>query len=450
MATSTDFVNALNKHLQSRDQRGSYTPAENASYWGTANQLLSGITDPEARRMLENQVKNYQTQSEQLTSSAQAMIRNAGDMTADRWANMSSGDQQKYAKARGLPTTAITDGLAFKGDVNEGVFNQMTPETQYGFLQRYIQSQKNPAVKPGGPSLGFWGEGGDNPISQAFGSIGSTFQDAGGTISGGRWIPKSELGMDSGTFSGIADDPWGSIRVPMGTTIGGVLGTTAGSVLGIPGMVVGGITGGKLGNKATGGSGGGSDGVTDGITGNGKSGSTMGDDIPMPTLPGYKSPFEGLQTNTYAPSAIPYSAWKDMALNKQAAEESKMMSDAAAQSAGGLANARSQLAMRGGLRGGAAERLARGGASDLLGARQNVMSQGVINRANIGMQGAQMDTDVNKFNAGLGAEAQKFNISNALQDVANQNEWEKFKYGEQMKLKGAGMTGQAIKNAGKK
>lgn len=162
------------------------------------------------------------------------------------------------------------------------------------------------------------------------------------------------------------------------------------------------------------------------------------------------------------------SAWMRMALDKQGVEQRGLMNSAAQNAASGNAAARASLAMRGGLGGGAAERLASNTGNDLALARQGVLQQGALQRSDIGLAdeankmdllkqlpgaqlgAAQYKTGVDQSNMQKNLSTGQFDIQNAINNLNNQNEFNKFKYGEQMKVKGAGMSAQAMENAGKK
>jgi len=189
-----------------------------------------------------------------------------------------------------------------------------------------------------------------------------------------------------------------------------------------------------------------------GIFGGGgkKEKSTIGDNIPMPTMSGYT----GIDTlggkGVLGASTVDASPWMNMALDRQAADQARMFDSAIKNQQSALAQGRNSLAMRGGLSSGASERMAMQGANDLASARQDILSQGASERANLGMQNAQLQTDIGKFNAGQTQGANQFNVAQSIQDLARRNEQDRFKYGEEMKLKGAGMSAQAMANSGKK
>ena len=151
------------------------------------------------------------------------------------------------------------------------------------------------------------------------------------------------------------------------------------------------------------------------------------------------------------------SPWLQLQLQKQNMDQMNQMAQAAKQSAGATAAARSNLAMRGGLSGGAAERLARGGSQDLNAQRQNIMNQGAQNRINLGIQDESNKNQLlgqavsanqaqNAQNIGIG----QFNAQNTLAENNANNAFNMSKYQEQMKAYGAGKSANAIANGGKK
>jgi hypothetical protein len=77
------------------------------------------------------------------------------------------------------------------------------------------------------------------------------------------------------------------------------------------------------------------------------------------------------------------STWSGLARNQLNADQASAGSELQRQSAGNAATARSQLAMRGGLSGGAAERLATNSNRDAMMGQQQLASRGLSNRAQI-------------------------------------------------------------------
>lgn len=83
------------------------------------------------------------------------------------------------------------------------------------------------------------------------------------------------------------------------------------------------------------------------------------------------------------------SAWANMMNSQLSSQLQDSRNLASQQAAANLANSRQSLAMRGGLRGGAMERLARGSMQDTMMQNQSITRQGVTGRQNIGLQDEQ-------------------------------------------------------------
>jgi hypothetical protein len=142
------------------------------------------------------------------------------------------------------------------------------------------------------------------------------------------------------------------------------------------------------------------------------------------------------------------SPWYKMALQKQESEQSRLMDQAARQQAGALAGARSQLAMRGGLGGGSAERLASSGAENLTNLMQQQRQASAIERGQLGMQGADLASRLGQFNLGQQSEADKINLQAQLANLAAKENRSLQQYGEQMKGYAAGKTSEGIGSGG--
>lgn len=149
------------------------------------------------------------------------------------------------------------------------------------------------------------------------------------------------------------------------------------------------------------------------------------------------------------------SSWAKLATDQQGLEESGLRNKLGEQQGSALANARSSLAMRGGLSGGAAERLAKSGARDQMMGMQNLSAQGAMARGNIGMQDAQqkaqalpqlanMDMQTQLANKKIG----EFNINNALTENKMTNMAGQASYDEQMKAWAATKQADAMRNSG--
>lgn len=142
------------------------------------------------------------------------------------------------------------------------------------------------------------------------------------------------------------------------------------------------------------------------------------------------------------------SPWYRMALQRQGAEEARMIDQTARQQAGSLASARSNLAMRGGLRGGAAERMATAGSQNLLEMMQQQRQAGAIERGQLGMQGADLASRIGQFNVGQQTQADTVNLQTQLANLAAQENRKLQKYGEKMKGYAAEKTSEGISSSG--
>jgi hypothetical protein len=147
-------------------------------------------------------------------------------------------------------------------------------------------------------------------------------------------------------------------------------------------------------------------------------------------------------------SQMAQSPWLKMAFERQEAEQSRLMDQAARQQAGALAGARSNLAMRGGLRGGAAERMATAGAENVANLMQQQRQGGAVERGQLGMQGADLASRLGQFNIGQQTGADVTNLQTRLADLANTERRKLFQYGEGMKGYAAEKTAQGYENSG--
>lgn len=161
------------------------------------------------------------------------------------------------------------------------------------------------------------------------------------------------------------------------------------------------------------------------------------------------------------------SAWEKMALQKQGLEEAGLKDKAAANQMQALANARSGMAMRGGISGGAMERLADTGQRNQMAALQDVGAAGAKSRADIGLQAEQarqqlrtqmpglentsLQTDI--MNRQYQTETDKYNLENALKEKQAKDAADMQAYLAQMKdWAGAGQANAMAQanNRGKK
>lgn len=144
------------------------------------------------------------------------------------------------------------------------------------------------------------------------------------------------------------------------------------------------------------------------------------------------------------------SPWYKMALQKQEAEQARLMDQAARQQQGALAGATSQLAMRGGLRGGAAERMAASGAEGLTNLMQQQRQAGAVERGQLGMQGADLASRIGQFNIGQQAGTDVTNLQAQIANLAAQENRKLQQYGERMRGFAAERTSEGIGSGGKK
>jgi len=142
------------------------------------------------------------------------------------------------------------------------------------------------------------------------------------------------------------------------------------------------------------------------------------------------------------------SPWYKMALERQGMEESKQRGASEQQMATQAAQARGLLASRGGLRGGAAERLASQSADNLALMRQGILGQGAEARADLGLKGLGLASDIVGRNVSAENVARQQNVANVWADLQNQNARNLEKYREEMKMKGAEETSEGIRKSG--
>lgn len=130
-------------------------------------------------------------------------------------------------------------------------------------------------------------------------------------------------------------------------------------------------------------------------------------------------------------------AWQRLAEQKQLNEEGMQMDKQARLANSGAASARAGLAMRGGLRGGAGERIAAQANEAALMANQMTLGQGVGDRLGIGMKAQDMSRDTDKTNATFTQQANIANAGNMMNREQGRNTNMFQMYNEKMKQKGA-------------
>ncbi len=141
------------------------------------------------------------------------------------------------------------------------------------------------------------------------------------------------------------------------------------------------------------------------------------------------------------------SPWAQLQNQKLALEQSGLMDQAAKQGTQAMSQAQSQLAMSGGLSGGARERMARQGARDLMVARQGISRQGATGR--MGIQEGDIDRKQSLLGNFANAEqaSQQGNIQTAMGDIQNQALFDSNRYNQQMQAWGAKQAADAQRTA---
>jgi hypothetical protein len=158
------------------------------------------------------------------------------------------------------------------------------------------------------------------------------------------------------------------------------------------------------------------------------------------------------------------SQWAQLADAQSYAQEAGQKDRAVTQSRAGVNQAEADLASKGGLSAGARERVARGGAKDLLNVGQDTARQGNLNRMQIGVNDEQnrismlgqlpgMENQVyqdqlqkeNMFDT-----AQQTDEQRAMEENQNRNSYNQNLYNQQMQAWAANRQAQATENSGKK
>lgn len=143
-------------------------------------------------------------------------------------------------------------------------------------------------------------------------------------------------------------------------------------------------------------------------------------------------------------------AWQQLAEGKQRQEEAMQMDKQSRLNNAGLAQARAGLAMRGGLRSGAGERMASAARDSGLLANQATLGTGVADRLGIGMKAQDMSMDIAKTNAGFTQQANLANASNMMNREGARNNNLFGTYQEKMKQSGARYAADSAARTAKK
>ncbi len=149
------------------------------------------------------------------------------------------------------------------------------------------------------------------------------------------------------------------------------------------------------------------------------------------------------------------SVWAGLAKKSVGMQEADMRERAARDAASGTATARNQLAMRGGMTGGGAERVAQDGARNYMSMNQEIGRQSADNMAQIDLNDEQ--NRIQQLGMMPGMEAQKaqlfgqsrsFDVGQKMGESTRLNAFNAQKYSDDMGAYSAWMTGKAQENAG--
>lgn len=147
------------------------------------------------------------------------------------------------------------------------------------------------------------------------------------------------------------------------------------------------------------------------------------------------------------------SPWAQMMMQKQGMEQAKEAGSIAQRNAQQTAGAYGDLASHGGLRSGAAERIAAGGAQNAaMGGQQNALA-GQSARLGIGVQDDQQRLDFLKNLPTLenqNAAQSQFNASSIINDNQQKNQYNLERYKSDMGAWAAKQSADAMRNSGKK
>lgn len=165
-------------------------------------------------------------------------------------------------------------------------------------------------------------------------------------------------------------------------------------------------------------------------------------------------------------SVVKDNPWLGLAKQRQGLEEQQLLGSAGKLAAQSARQAQSNLAMRGGLRSGASERMARQGAMEQALAQQKVRGEGALTRAGFDVEGERMrqamlgtlagseqgkatyQTAADQWNALQAAEADKWQKEQDIAEGIRKQDYGKYEFGEKAKMYGAGKTADAIARSG--
>lgn len=144
------------------------------------------------------------------------------------------------------------------------------------------------------------------------------------------------------------------------------------------------------------------------------------------------------------------SPWAKLQQQKLALEQSGLMDSAAKQQLQGMSQGQAALAMSGGLSSGARERLARGGARDLMMARQGISRQGAQGRMGIQEQDLARKQGMLSDFANSEQRAQEMNLGALKEDVNRRAMFEGNRYNQGMQAWAAGQSADAQRAAARR
>ena len=144
------------------------------------------------------------------------------------------------------------------------------------------------------------------------------------------------------------------------------------------------------------------------------------------------------------------SPWANMGTNQQASDQAGSLASSGGIQAGALNQASSNMAMRGGMGGGAASRLGRASADNAAMAQQNINRQGASDSLGAQMTGADMTSASDQANAGVAQGIQAYNTQGNIKNLGGSNAYKIAKFGTDIKGFGAGQSANALAASGGK
>ena len=138
------------------------------------------------------------------------------------------------------------------------------------------------------------------------------------------------------------------------------------------------------------------------------------------------------------------SPWASMGIGQQGADQAASMAGSQGLQNSSLSQAQQGMAMRGGLDGGAADRMGRAAMESGALNAQNIRAQGMSDSLGAQMAGADLTTGADKFNAGQSQSTQAFNTQNRLNSLQGLNASNIANYGEKIKGFSAGQSANAL------